>query len=98
MNRSKTEQQDKGVKRRTRRDAAASDDLALRPAAFTAQSQMPRGLRQRDRRADQVVATLTELRPKGDASLTTRHAAEHYRQQRAMTKHDECAEVRAPTS
>ena len=48
--------------------------------------------------ADQVVAALTELRLNGDASLTTRHAAEHYRQRRAMTKHDERAEVAALTS
>lgn len=59
---------------------------------------MPKRPRQRDQQADQVVATLTELRLKGDASLTTRHAAEHYHPQRAMTKHDECAEVGASTS
>jgi hypothetical protein len=46
----------------------------------------------------QVVATLTKLRLKGDASLTTRHAAEHYHQQQAMTKRDEHAEVAAPMS
>jgi hypothetical protein len=61
-------------------------------------SRMPRCPWQRDPRAAQVVATLTKLQLKGDVSLTTRHAAEHYHQLRQMTKRDEYAEVAAPMS
>ena len=43
--------------------------------------------------ASGVQAVMGGMLVMGLASLTTRHAAEHYRQQRAMTKHDECAEV-----
>ncbi|MCM3879638.1 MAG: hypothetical protein ND807_05995 [Vicinamibacterales bacterium] len=41
---------------------------------------------ERHQRADQVVATLTEVRLNADASVTTRRAAEHYHQQRADDK------------